>query len=89
MTTQHLRLAAHHPDPTPADALLAQLRGRGVELWVDAGRLRHRAPDGAMTMTMLLAMKASETALLAVLAREAADVASEHDAKGAARGQLV
>ncbi len=88
MTTQ-LRLTAHRERPTPADALLAQLRTRGVELWIDAGRVRHRAPTGAMTMSMLLALKDAEAAVLATLARDAANVATEHDVKGAGRGHPV
>ena len=58
--------------PHPAADVLAGLRARGIDLWPDAGRVRHRARDGAMTVHLLRQLKLHEAALLALLAREAA-----------------
>ena len=73
-----LRLTRHRADPSPAAALLAELRARGVEVRVEGGRLRHHAPTGAMTMALLMATKDNENELLALIAAEAA--AEDHGA---------
>ena len=72
-----LRGAVRGPCPTCAEAasLLAELRGRGVSLWDEGGRLRHRAPTGAVSMTMLLDIKARQDAILALLTAEAQEAA--------------
>ena len=67
-----LPLTRHRADPSPAAALRAELRSRCVEVWAADGRVRHHAPTGAMSMALLMAMKAGEDALLALLEDEAA-----------------
>ena len=80
MRPRHLRLVP--PWPTPA-ALVVLLRGRGVELADDGGRLRWRAPPGAMTVVLLREVKAAEAAILARLAAEAREAAGERGGKSA------
>ncbi len=52
---------------TEAALLLADLRGAGALLSVEAGRLRIRAPRGVLTGTRLAAIEAQRDALLAAL----------------------
>ncbi len=61
-------------DPTAGTAtdLLAGLRARGVVLWIGGGRLRWRAPRGAMTVPLLTRVKSLEWDLVALLAAEPA-----------------
>ena len=35
------------------ERLLAELAGRGVELWLDGGQLRYRGPENAVTPAVL------------------------------------
>ncbi len=53
-------------DPTAGTAadLLAGLHARGVVLWVEGGRLRWHAPQGAMTVELLKRIKALEPDLV-------------------------
>ncbi len=66
-------------DPTLGTAtdLLAGLRARGVVLWLEDGRLRWRAPRGAMTVLFLTRVKALEWDLIALLAGENTGVLSD------------
>ena len=50
-----------------ADRLLEELRRRGVELWIDEGRLRYRATRDPLTPELLAAMREGREALLARL----------------------
>lgn len=61
-------------DPTAGTAtdLLAGLRARGVVLWLEDGRLRWRAPRGAMTVPLLTRVKSLEGDLITLLAAEPA-----------------
>jgi amino acid adenylation domain-containing protein len=47
------------------DVLVEQLRTRNIELWVDADRLRYRAPPGAITPELIGRLKEHKDALLA------------------------
>lgn len=49
-------------------ALLDTLTDAGVEVFVDAGQLRYRAPKGAMTSALRAALRQERTELLATLA---------------------
>lgn len=53
------------------EALLSELRARGVRLEADGERLRWRAPTGVMTVTLLRAVQAHKPVLL-MLVREGA-----------------
>ncbi len=53
------------PD-TPAD-LVVECQRRQIALWVDGGRLRHRAPTGAMNVDLLRRLKAQEGQLVSHL----------------------
>ena len=58
--------------------LLSELREARVELWVEEGRLRYRAPDGVMTPELrarIAEQKAEITTLLAAAAPGPADSA--------------
>jgi amino acid adenylation domain-containing protein len=54
-------------EPPVAD-LLAELSRAGITLWAEDGRLRFRAPAGAMTAERKAAVQAARPALLALLA---------------------
>src|SRR6516225_5103097 len=47
------------------DVQVEQLRTRNIELWVDADRLRYRAPPGAITPELIGRLKEHKDALLA------------------------
>src|SRR5207253_6081793 len=59
------RARRHRLTPT---SLLSACAGRGIVLFVDGGRLRFRAPAGAMTPELRAAVVAHKAALLAHLA---------------------
>ncbi|WP_028648005.1 non-ribosomal peptide synthetase [Nocardiopsis sp. CNT312] len=75
--------------PTPAStddlrALLAELRADGVHLWADEGRIRFRAPSGALTDARRAALSESRDEILALLDERAQpelvpDPASRHE----------
>lgn len=46
---------------------IAELRGTGVALWVEQGRLRYRAPKGALTPERLDELRAYKSAVIEVL----------------------
>ena len=50
-----------------ASALLEHLKGIGVELWADGGRLRYRARDGALTAELRAQLADNKQQLLALL----------------------
>jgi hypothetical protein len=52
--------------------LIADLAGRGVDLWADAGQLRFRGPSGALTDTDKDALRSRKAELIAYLAARAA-----------------
>ncbi len=54
-----------------ARALLADLRALRAELWIEAGRLRVKAPQGVLTPERRAAIAAHRDALLALLIEEA------------------
>ena len=56
---------------TPRD-LLADLRRRGVVLWIDGDRLRYSAPTGVVGPDRLALLREHKAALIARLAAEAA-----------------
>ncbi len=78
MRTRRHSPADDRPAPVPlwdvtagtATDLLAGLRARGVVLWLEGGRLRWRAPRGAMTVPLLTRVKSLEWDLIALLAAE-------------------
>lgn len=47
--------------------LVTELRQRGVELWVEAGKLRYSAPQGVMTDDVIAALREHKTAVLELL----------------------
>jgi hypothetical protein len=49
--------------------LLATLRKRGVELWMDAGRLRYRVPIGILTVEDKAALAAMKEDMLCLLSQ--------------------
>jgi len=48
-------------------ALLTFLRDRGVNLWVESGKLLHQAPEGALTKELLDAIIEQEPTLIELL----------------------
>jgi hypothetical protein len=50
-----------------AEALLEQLRARGVDVWADGDRLRYRAPRGALTEELRRGLAERKWELLALL----------------------
>ena len=54
-----------------APALLVDLRAAKADLWIDAGRLRVKAPAGVLTPERREAIAADRDALLALLVEEA------------------
>ena len=57
-----------------ATEVLAELRHRGVELFVADGVLRYRAPRGVLTPELLATLSAHKAELLAMLAAPAFDL---------------
>jgi hypothetical protein len=51
-----------------AASLVASVRGKGVQLWSDSGRLRYRAPKGALTREEMERLAAASPEILALLA---------------------
>ncbi len=51
-----------------AASLVASVRGKGVQLWNDSGRLRYRAPKGALSREELERLAAASPEILALLA---------------------
>jgi hypothetical protein len=51
--------------------LLATLQQRGVELWMDAGRLRYRAPTGLLTAEDKVALAAVKEDIVRLLSQAA------------------
>lgn len=47
--------------------VLAQLRGKGVQLWLENGRLRYRAPRGALTSEDVETLRAGSGEIVALL----------------------
>ena len=62
------------PEPPP-QALLAELARRGVEVWAEEGRLRYRAPRGALTAELRSGLAEHKAAILARLAATGAAAA--------------
>ena len=60
---------------SPAEALLGELRMRGVVLSAEHGRLRWTAPAGAMTPELTQQVRAHKPELLALLGAEEANIA--------------
>lgn len=56
----------------PGAALLQDLAGRGVVLTAEAGRLRYRAPAGAVTPDLRRRLEAHKAALVALLSAQQA-----------------
>jgi hypothetical protein len=52
---------------TPAAAIVAALRAKGVRLWVENGELRYRAPKHTMTNDELLRLQAERQQIVALL----------------------
>ncbi|MFF2081295.1 amino acid adenylation domain-containing protein [Kitasatospora sp. NPDC058162] len=50
--------------------LITELRGAGVQLWEEAGRLRYRAPKGALDPERLAALREAKDVVLAQLRAE-------------------
>ncbi len=54
-----------------ADDLIAQLAAQGMELWLEAGKLRYRAPANVATPEMLAALKRHRDEIVMALAAPA------------------
>ena len=48
-------------------SLIVRLNDRGVQLRVEGGRIRWKASDGAMTISLIREIKAHEAELVAIL----------------------
>jgi len=73
-----------HPAPETLTGLLDELRSAGVQLWAEEGRIRFRAPAGALTEEHKALLREYRGEALALLEAEAAptltpDPAARHD----------
>jgi hypothetical protein len=67
------------------ESLLAAVRRKGVRLWNDEGRLRYRAPKGALTREEIEHLAARSSEVLTFLGRGPADSSSPSSAQGPVR----
>lgn len=72
-----------------AAALLQDLTGRGVVLTAESGRLRYRAPAGAMTPDLRRQLEAHKAALVALLGAQQAGLFDGASAPSPDAGPLV
>ncbi|EIW16351.1 MULTISPECIES: non-ribosomal peptide synthetase [Pelosinus] len=60
------------------NSLVARLRGEGVSLWAENGKLRYRAPQGMLAGSDLQSLKDYKTNILSLLQSEAKPVTVEY-----------
>lgn len=64
------------------NALIEELQGLGVELWVEGEQLRFRAPMGVLDEAQMAALRAHKTEVIEYLGRETAElVAADENAR--------
>jgi amino acid adenylation domain-containing protein/non-ribosomal peptide synthase protein (TIGR01720 family) len=67
--------------PSDAAAIIDELRGSGVTLWSDTGRLRYRAPEGVMTEALKRRLATCRAELMQLLS-EADDAVRRREGTG-------
>ena len=72
--------------PTTAE-LVDTLRKRGVELWAEGGRLRFRAPHGALTPELKERLRDAKAEVLALLAEAEARLEGEGKSQGESKSE--
>src|SRR5690606_37858139 len=90
--TEPRRRTTVHPAPETLTGLLDELRSAGVQLWAEEGRIRFRAPAGALTEEHKALLREYRGDALALLAAEAAPTPApgpdaRHDACPLTRAQ--
>ena len=71
--------SAESAESAESVALIRELEAAGVELWEDNGRIRFRAPRGALTEARKEALRADRDGVIAALRKAAIPVSAVPD----------